>query len=254
MFGLFRRHWLGASVPRCGDKSGLGPGAKDVVEQRMAEGEFSRIAQRVETEAVRRHRRSRCRYLDRRTRTSHRAPGVPNALSEEPKRNCGKGFKKPRENAVSTCITLSRNPLVGGIAGYGRASRMAAVKPISEPPVARSRRLWPPTVRYRCRWRPASRLTRTSSRLKSSGRRCPWGSRGARAVRLSGLSNAATKRAGIVLRCSSSSAWDQRVQVRHAVAIHRSRQADVEVQSEGAGYLLGEKPAKRTPQRGRHGG
>ena len=64
------------------------------------------------------------------------APGVPNALSEDPKTHKGAGLAKPRENDVSTCNTLSRSPFVGGIAGFFSASRVLGVKPISEPPVA----------------------------------------------------------------------------------------------------------------------
>ena len=63
-------------------------------------------------------------------------PGVPNAFSEEPNTNVGKGFVKPSENAVSICNTLSRKPSVGGVGGLVRASRVGVVMPSSEPPVA----------------------------------------------------------------------------------------------------------------------
>ena len=39
------------------------------------------------------------------------------------------------------------------------------------------------------------------------------------------------------------------MQVRHAVAIHRGGQADVEIQSKGCGHLIGEELAKGTPGR-----
>src|SRR4030095_13202503 len=45
------------------------------------------------------------------------APGVPNALFDEPKTNFEKGLMKPSENMVSRCNTLSRNPFIGGNAG-----------------------------------------------------------------------------------------------------------------------------------------
>jgi hypothetical protein len=65
-------------------------------------------------------------------------PAVPNACSEEPKVIGLGGFKKPSDHDTSTCISLSRNPFVGGTPGFVKASRVVDDKPISEPPVAAS--------------------------------------------------------------------------------------------------------------------
>ena len=55
---------------------------------------------------------------------------------DDPNTNLDVGLPKPRENDVSICGTLSRSPLVGGVAGASRASRTAELTASSDPPVA----------------------------------------------------------------------------------------------------------------------
>ena len=81
-------------------------------------------------------RRTRCRYPDRRTRTSRRGRAFQMPWTRSRTQNVGNGSKQPSENTVSTCSTLSRMPLVGGVAGWVSASRVLGVMPRSEPPVA----------------------------------------------------------------------------------------------------------------------
>ena len=158
----------------------------------------------------------------------------------------GLGLQKPREKNVSTCNTLSRNPLVGGIAGSFRASRVLGVNPIPNRRWRRCHTVWRSTARCRCRCRRASRHP-SSSRLKCAGSLIPLAMVTDRPVRPNGLSDAGDKSVAATLRCSSSLAGTS-VQVRHAVAVHRGWQSDIEIQAEWFGDLFGEELAERRPE------
>ena len=100
-------------------------------------------------------------------------PGGPNAFSEEPNTNFGKGFVKPSKIAVSTRNTLSRKPSVGGIGGLVRASRVGVAMPSSEPPVATEPYSLATDRAVPMPFMAGSSTVRSSSRLKSRSPRAP---------------------------------------------------------------------------------
>jgi hypothetical protein len=86
---------------------------KDVMQEHLAERKFPRVAIDVEARSVHRVREA-CAGVQIGKIRIPPAPGVPNALSDEPKMKLGKGLIKPSEKAVSTRNTLPYNPAVGG--------------------------------------------------------------------------------------------------------------------------------------------
>src|SRR6476620_5101646 len=64
------------------------------------------------------------------------APGVPNAVLDDPNTHLDVGLLKPSEYKVSALPRKSRAPPVGITAGAFSASNTSVVKPNSAPPVA----------------------------------------------------------------------------------------------------------------------
>jgi hypothetical protein len=102
--------------PRLESKLGLRPGPHDVMEENLAKCEFPRIAPHVEAQSVHHIGESNA---GTRIGEPERATGAEGSkrLIVRTERELRKRLDNPSENAVSTCNTLPRNPLVGGTAG-----------------------------------------------------------------------------------------------------------------------------------------